>query len=178
MKLIKVILTGVFLVSLVSCKQAVLEIEKDTKFTENAIHLYDEFNDEVFRARYRTQIFYDDYSAISDPSLISSWINDRIHYASDPYGTDRVDPLSLVMAKGYCDCEEFALLYLNILYVRFGIKGTFCVCDYGSARSIVEGGYIDHAAIKVDGVLIEPQSGDTSNYKVGFEYSFDEIFYR
>lgn len=159
MKLIKAILTGVFLVSLVSCQQII----------DNTLDI-------GYKDKYRTKIYDYDFSEICIKQQIAFWIHSYVEYRDEP--TEHVDSLEQTINQGYGDCEEIALLYLNILYVRFGIKGSLCICEDTDGRQVVNGGNINHVAIMLDGVLIEPQTGKPTNDKIGFMYSFDEIFYR
>lgn len=159
MKLIKVILTGVFLVYLVSCQQII-----DNKLNKD------------YKQSYQTKIYDGDFSDIKIKQQIPAWIAKHVKYREETI--DHYDSLEQTINQGYGDCEEIALLYLNILYVRFNIKGSLCIVEDTDGRQVVNGGNINHVAIMLDGVLIEPQTGKPTNDKIGFMYSFDEIFYR
>ena len=77
--------------------------------------------------------------------------------------------------RAYGDCEDVSLLYLNILYVSTGKKGSLVLVEV-PGRGVVHGGDINHAIVEVDGVLIDPQTGMVGNYKIAYRYSFYDIF--
>jgi hypothetical protein len=132
-----------------------------------------DLKDQYYKEVYRTSIYYGDFSQIKKVDDIPWWIRQHIQYHED-VGEDIV-PLAETVERGYGDCEERALMYLNILYIKFGIKGEFCMVD--SSRSVGEGGYFDHAIVRVNGVLIEPKYGTVVYAPIAYYYSFDEIFY-
>lgn len=74
------------------------------------------------------------------------------------------------------DCEDFAILYINILYVKKGEKANLVLIE--DSRTIIEGGNANHAVVQLsNGDLIEPQTGRRVDSDVKYSYSFDELFY-
>jgi hypothetical protein len=134
----------------------------------------DIYCDSQYADVYKTRIYRGDFSEIKSISDIHKWINARVQYKSDE--GENVCSLEETLTSGYGDCEEIARIYLDVLYVRFGIKGDYCLVDFGD-RKIEEGGFCNHAAIRYNGTLIEPKSGLQETYKISFSYTFDEIFY-
>jgi len=92
-------------------------------------------------------------------------------YISD--NTNEVYNAKDFISLGGGDCEEFAIMYLTLLYRYFGIKGQFCLV--GSVGC--EDGFFDHAVVKIGEKLIESQRGCdvTKLYKIAYCYDFDEI---
>lgn len=71
--------------------------------------------------------------------------------------------------SGKGDCEDQALLYLNILYVNYGIKGSLCLSRIDVGRY--------HAFIRMpSGVMIEPQTGDYVYEEPYVVLTFDQVF--
>lgn len=116
-------------------------------------------------------IYYGGFYSIKVEEQIPFWMTDRVTYRMS---NDLATPEQAVVT-GYGDCEEFALLYLNILYVVFGKKGELCLVEYG--RTVEAGGRsCNHAVVRYDGKLIEPLSGSVVHYEVCYSYKFDDIF--
>jgi len=136
----------------------------------------DEFSDKAYKEDLQTQIYYGDFSSITTCACVIPWIRSHMVYKSDPEGENIVNSLSKTIALGYGDCEEFALMYLDIMYVKFSIKGQLQIVDNNS-RQVANGGDGNHAIVCIDGVQIEPQTGYRVDYKVAYYYDFDEIFY-
>lgn len=116
-------------------------------------------------------LYYADYSSIQDVWGIPYYYYDAVKYAI----TDDLQTPQETLTKGTADCEGYALLYMNIAYIRFGIK-----CDLvltNSGRSIVEGGDIDHAVIRLpSGIMVNAQTGSIYHGPICYIYSFDEVF--
>lgn len=128
----------------------------------------DGFFSEIFKD---IPLYYGDFTEIENEGQISPWINARVEYKKIGDGQSPKETLR----RGEGDCDSFVLLYMNILYVRFGIKSTFCLVVSG--RNIVEGGFVNHAIIRMpSGRLIEAQQGKMVDYSIGYEYSFDHVF--
>lgn len=129
-----------------------------------------------YKEELQTQIYYGDFSTIKTQADVIPWIRSHVIYKSDPEGENVINSLSETIALGYGDCEEFALLYLDIMYVKFDVKGQFQLVN-ASARQVANGGDCNHAVVYVNNIQIEPQTGYHINYGVAFYYDFDEIFY-
>ncbi|MDC7224468.1 MAG: hypothetical protein PQJ60_12060 [Spirochaetales bacterium] len=74
------------------------------------------------------------------------------------------------------DCEDMAILYLNILYLATGEKGKLVLVNY--AKTIVNGGFrARHAIIWSHNMYRDPVSGtEYSREDVMYEYNFDTVF--
>ncbi len=150
-------------------------------------YIQDRTSDLFYERTLTADLYYsDDFNNIVSELFVSTYINHvaYVEYAKDIIEGTKQPKKTLESKKG--DCEDFAVLYLNILYVRFGIKGSIILVDdvkfkehHRNTRAIREGGEISHAMIKVNGVIIEPQNGRVYRgyYPIGYEYSFDEVFF-
>lgn len=118
-----------------------------------------------------TPLYYGNFSFIRDETLIPFWMDQRVTYKMS---NDLATPEQTVIT-GYGDCEEFALLYLNIMYIRFGKKGDLCLVVHG--RTVEAGGReCNHAVVRYGSTLIEPRTGNQVYYTVCYSYKFDDIF--
>lgn len=133
----------------------------------------DEVTDDEYGDRYSNiALYYGDFSSIQNEKDIPLWINSHIRYLA----SDNLQSLYECVVSGHGDCEEKALMYLNIMYIVFHKKGELCIVD-STDRKIEAGGTdCDHAAVRFDGVLIEPALGSPADYKVCYSYSFNHIF--
>ena len=134
--------------------------------------------DSFYQTRFKKMnLYYDDYSNIYSYSDIASWINNRITYQQDKF--DYWSAPSDVIARGYGDCDDYALLFINIAYIVFGDECNLILVDKASLRTVVKGGVVNHAMVEKDGEFINQYSGGIITYvKVGFTYTFDELFWR
>lgn len=133
----------------------------------------DEVTDDEYGDRYSgISLYYGDFSSIRYESGIAFWINSHIHYQASSH----LQTLAECVASGHGDCEEKALMYLNIMYIVFHKKGELCVVST-SDRKIEAGGQdSNHAVVRYNGIIIEPATGRPTNYNVHYSYSFDHIF--
>jgi len=132
--------------------------------------------DMQYKTIFRTAIYRGDFSSVKTQADITPWIKSHIRYQADPTGSEVVNSLTKTVELGYSDCEEMALMYLDILYIKFDIKGQF-LCVDSSARHVGTGGATDHALVRVDGVQIDPKTGRVCDFPVAFYYDFDDLFY-
>ena len=82
-------------------------------------------------------------------------------------------------SKGTGDCEDYAILMIDILCLKFGIRANLVAVEHDSCKSVVEGGDIDHAIVEYDGVYYEATATWYKTYTdvtVGYRYTFDELF--
>ena len=149
------IIVLVMLVVLSGCK-----LVRDNYFDYGYVQLYAE-----------KELYYDDYSNIYDLNDIVYWIWDRIEYNSE----DGSRSLKEIVNSGWGDCDDIALLFMNIAYLRFDIK-----CDLVLVynREVVDGGDINHAVVRLpDGMLLGVGSNAIVEYEsIGYIYYFDDIF--
>lgn len=120
--------------------------------------------------------YCDGFNSLNSYSDISNWIATNVTYKSE--SNDNWQEPKTTVQKGTGDCEDFAILYMNILYVRFGIKADLIILDHDNmTRTIMDGGKINHAIIYFAGKYIDPQKGiEYRPSKIGYKYSFDEVF--
>jgi len=80
------------------------------------------------------------------------------------------------------DCEDFAVLFLNIGKIKYNLEGSILLIDTNS-KMIQEGGYANHTLILFNNFIYDPGnfckiicSMDDFIYPIKYSYSFDEIF--
>lgn len=111
------------------------------------------------------------FKQVFNRASIPSWIDYYMDYRES---SDLQTPTEC-MQSGYGDCEEWALLYLNIRYMRFQEKGELCLVQSG--RTVEAGGQsCNHAVVRYGSTLIDPMNGNEVNYEVCYSYAFDDIF--
>lgn len=112
-----------------------------------------------------------DYSEIDSVPEISIWIKEYVTTKVDSGDYWQSPEETLTLGTG--DCEDIAILFINIAYIVFGEKWNLICVD---SRSIVEGGFMDHTMVEKDGVIIEPQTGIVIDIAIGYRYEFKELF--
>lgn len=123
------------------------------------------------------QLYYGDFSEIKTRRDIVPYIRAHVYYKSE--SVDEAASPEHTLSRGYGDCEDFAILYMNILYVVFQEESSIAFVDIDKRRAVVEGGRINHAIVQLqDGQLIEPQRGYVVDYPVGYRFSFWSVFRR
>lgn len=155
----KFLILGCILVILGSCRLTSIDETTDAKYKELASGHSLYFND----------LFYN----LTSINTISGFI-----WSNHSYKTDNTDIWSnpeTTFKRGYGDCEDFVILFMNILYISTGTKANLVLVDTND-RSIVEGGEVNHAVVEVNGVLYEPTLGIVVNYPVRYRYKFNEVF--
>jgi hypothetical protein len=132
-------------------------------------------NDEMnYKLAEKIHLCSGNWSSINRIEDITPWIKKNLVYKSDDI--NEWDSPAVALARGYGDCEEFCFVFMNIAYVRLGMK--FILAGVlNTERTIKEGGIYDHfIVILPDGTQYEPQSGHTVQYDIKYSYTFDEIF--
>ena len=113
-----------------------------------------------------------DFEKLTSEKEICDYIAERVKYKKD--GHDATGPEE-TLKRGYGDCKAFSILYMDIAYFAFFKKYSAGAVNTG--RKIVEGGTVNHCiVVRPDGSQLEPQSGGTVDYKLGYIFSFDEVF--
>ena len=107
-------------------------------------------------------LYETDFSGIDSYEDIAVWIEERVEYRSE--NTDEWLNPAETLARGYGDCDDFAILFINIAYFRFGVKGNLIAVDANQSRSIVSGGQVNHAIVEIQGSLYSP----TGSFFVSF----------
>lgn len=152
------ILTVVFLmVALSGCKQ-ISDIRSDMMYKED------------FE---KVSLYYGDFSKVKSMSLLPYWMGKRIDYV--PFNDVR-EPRE-VLESGLGDCDGFALVYMNVAYVKYGVK-----CDLAyvlvNGKAVVSGGKADHAVVRLpSGTYLHAQTGMEYKGDIAYIYTFDEVFF-
>jgi hypothetical protein len=121
------------------------------------------------------EIYYSEkFTKATSPMLIGFWIFCTLDYASDD--VDEGASPRETMERGYGDCEDFCILFVNIYYINTGKKLDIGIVRYND-RAIVNGTWGNHAVVLDEDIIIEGQTGAYADYsKTEFRYTFDEIF--
>lgn len=125
---------------------------------------------------------YFKWKEIELPEDVSKWINSNIKYIEDEY--EEFSNPEKVLKRGYGDCDDFAILVVNILYVRFGIKADLVLLDsYTNEvkyKTIINGGVVNHAAVRYNGVVYDVYDLRRIyvNPIIGYLYPFEHVFTR
>ena len=116
---------------------------------------------------------------------IACWIRNNVEYIEDANADTWENP-EVTYNRGYGDCDDMAILFMNIAYFRFGIKCDFAAVDGNKISipdldtrkqyTIVDGGRVTHALVYYAGNYYDPLFGLVNCEKVGYTYSFDEVF--
>ena len=118
-------------------------------------------------------LYFTNYTGIDDISDISDWLQYRIDYRE----CDDVYTPEEVLTQGWGDCDGFTLAWMNIAFIRFGIKTSIVFVDDDEARKVVKGGDINHVVVQLpNGVQIEPQTGWVCDYPIRYIFSFNTVF--
>ena len=136
---------------------------------------------------------YHAWPEIEEPEQIARWIYHHVDYEWDV--VDHWQSPKETLDNGTGDCEDFAILYMNILYVKWGVKSDLvfvmddgrsveegevvrvAVCVRDVSRRIEKGGWYNHAVVWLDdGNMISAQGGRVCHADPAFVYTFDEVF--
>jgi hypothetical protein len=116
-------------------------------------------------------LYYGDFSSVRNMSDIPDFMYQRVKYSD----TDDPQSPEYTLSRGKGDCDCYAMLYMNIAFVRFGVKCDLAFCD--ASRQIIEGGKINHAVVRLpSGEYIGAQSGLPYTGPIGYVLDFDEVF--
>jgi hypothetical protein len=140
--------------------------------------LYDVVADAVYEIRIqKADIYYhEDFESLHTIEDIQDYLYDNLAYKADT--TDSWSNAEKTFSEGYGDCDDFAILFMNIYYIVFGDKLDFALIDY--FRTVSEGGStVGHVAlITPQGEIISARGeGISQNVFIGYYYSFDLFFY-
>ena len=114
------------------------------------------------------------------PESIMMWVYDNIEYVSDkPLPSDQFQIPRKTLDLRTGDCDDFAILFMWLLYQKLGIKAKFVILKLGDTY---------HASVAWEGKLYESTGGfiiTEANHadKIIEYYSYDSImaiavFYR
>ena len=136
----------------------------------------DETTDQSIEDTYcHMPLYFGDFSDIDTINDISDWLQYQIdyRYCGEVYTPEQV------LTQGFGDCDGFALCWINIAFIRFGVKASLVMVDGDEARKIVKGGDVSHAIVQLpNGVQIDPQTGWVCDYPIRYIYSFNTVFDR
>jgi hypothetical protein len=88
---------------------------------------------------------------------IAKWINNHVNYKTESRYEHNWQNPEYTLQRGYGDCEDIALLFMNIYYVSTGNKMDLILVLL-SNKQIVKGGKIDHAMLLYQNAIIETYS--------------------
>lgn len=113
--------------------------------------VYSEVQDEIFKIKInKSDIFYhDDFLELETVSDISDYLAEHVTYKMDEWNgyLDYWQTPQETFERGFGDCEDFVILFINIYYVVFGEKCDLVGID--NSREVVEGGIATHAIIQL-----------------------------
>jgi hypothetical protein len=128
-------------------------------------------------------LFYsDEFSSIENEgdAIYYLWKN----YSYEKESGDEWKEPSKMFKDRAGDCEDYCLLFVNILYTELNTKASILVVNMNEeiSKTIVDGGAVNHVVVLVGSSLYDPTFGryvgelEDFGYKIGYSYSFDEIF--
>ena len=132
-------------------------------------------------------IYYGNFLGVETLDDVVPWIWNFIDYASED--VDQWNSPQLTLIRGYGDCEDIAILAMNIAYVALGVEFDLVlvnldltlrslesygiVCPYHSnERTVVGGGNINHAMLSRLGKVYEAQQSLVDPYLIPVEYVY------
>jgi len=108
-------------------------------------------------------------------------IDVHVTYTSEINGQDNAQTPKITMFRRTGDCEDIALLFMNLAYVISNgeiLMNLVLVDKFGTARTIVNGGIPVHAQVSYQGIIYETQLGFPVYNDIMYRYTFWEIFKR
>lgn len=144
-------------------------------FSLGSCAVYNEIADYVYEDRLSGQNLY--YEAwmddCTDFKTTAALLRGKIVYEADS-GSDTATGPEETLTRGYGDCEDWTILFMNCYYFGTGEKLGLALVD---SKSVEDGGTIDHACIWYNGYTYNQYRGCLEEYdSVGFTYKFSEIF--
>lgn len=148
----------------------------------------DNYNNEKFNEKLDIPLSTHDIN-INHVSQIDNYLDSIIRYQDNDYA-DKWQSLEESKDIGYGDCEDFCIGFTDILMRKFGKNSEVVLIDASTAsltglyygqvtvdmnktRKIEAGGKINHAMVRVDGVIVDPQDGMIYNAVVSFSYTIN-----
>lgn len=104
--------------------------------------------------------------------ILSSWICTTV--VPTPEEKDYWQSPRETLDRCTGDCEDLAILFLNIYYQYTQIKGNLVLVH--TDRAVTDGGKINHAVVEIDGVVFDPQNPSAIYTYIGYTYTFDTLF--
>ena len=124
--------------------------------------------------RGQARLFYGNFNEINSFEDIAEWIGKNVRYANEY--VDSWDDPRVTVLRGYGDCDDIAILMMNIAYIRFGIKLDFVAVDRFNRGS--SQGEANHAEVRFGWKTYDIYTGrpiPDITY-IYFLYTFDEMF--
>jgi len=108
---------------------------------------------------------------------VAEYIQGEIFYFPDMI--DSIDNPEEVLTRGYGDCDDYALLFMNIAYFELGVKFDLASVYVNSTdtRMIVNGGFVNHAMVSLNGILYSAYTGEVvEDNEISYLCFFDFVF--
>ena len=121
--------------------------------------------------QHKFDLYQMDFGDIYTEKDISNWIINNTDYEIDYLNINQDPETTIKRGKG--DCEDFAILFMNIAYFELGEKYSLVYLNDG--RAVVNGGTVNHAIVSKNGRHFDPISGEVYS-NVGYIYKFGEVF--
>ncbi len=119
------------------------------------------------------EYYMDEWEELDTYLKISKYIKQNVEYTSDIVQHTQAPEETITRGKG--DCEDMAILYMNIAYVSMGIKMDAVIIKW--SRQVEDGGMLyNHVAVRYDGLIIDALSGWKLTNDVEYFYSYNEVF--
>ncbi len=84
--------------------------------------------------------------------------------------TDRIQSPDETLLLGTGDCEDYSILYIDLMYLWFNVKCNLILV-------YVDRSSVNHVVIELpDGTLVEPQNNKTVHYNVEHRIKYDNLF--
>ncbi|MDC7218451.1 MAG: hypothetical protein PQJ59_00820 [Spirochaetales bacterium] len=135
-----------------------------------------EYVDSYFEKKVEGHSLYDNalFYGPENYSQVRTLVRDRVTWTEDPEKIWQEPELTWTLGTG--DCEDIAILYLNILYFATGEKGYLALVR--DAKEVVTGGYtVHHVIVNVGGEYRDPVSWALyGRDEIQYEYYFDRVF--
>ncbi len=137
-----------------------------------------EIHDSLYESAIHGQVlYYGDFPEMESFEDISAYLEANVTY----YNDDRdyhISPVEETIKSGKGNCEAFALAFMNIAYIKLGVKCDFVsVDDSGSnQRAVLSGGKTTHSVVSYNNQLYSAYTGQKiTDYKAGYIYYFDDV---
>lgn len=123
--------------------------------------------------------YLEEWEDLDSFKQIGNWIRTNVKYQSEKY-EEFSDPETTV-TRGYGDCDDLAILFLNIAYVSLDLKGQLVALDQNRLERNIEGQFDEiienHVLTRYDGIVYDSVSGIAfSNDPTTQFCEFDEVF--
>lgn len=142
-----------------------------------ALDTQSDFNNATLEGRInKSEIYYnDDFYYLDSIADICHYIMYNVNYKADR-GDIWSDPKT-TLTRGYGDCEDMTILFMNIYYIVFGEKCELVTVN--SSRKVEAGGIVNHALVRLPNGRLQEANvvGTNQSLVVGYSFGFDSFFY-